>query len=191
MLNHNSYSNSSAIENIRTVAKNTLIDLNWRGIKQRLSQLPKDPDGTYIWWYSRSGQNNKLVHEANSAYLVEDVTYVDGSGHLSIDVMSDKVPELNKLKELSLELPGMSYAGVFFIGPNSYVEDHTDQGTYNFIINIQVPDGASMTIEDKQFQFTNNQIFMFDGDLVHSASNTSNEDWILFALRISKSKFNI
>ena len=48
-----------------------------------------------------------------------------------------------------------------------------------------------MTIEDKQFQFTNNQIFMFDGDLVNSASNTSNEDWILFVLRISKSKFNI
>ena len=62
---------------------------------------------------------------------------------------------------------------------------------YNFLIHINAPKGASLTVNNEVFYFVNEQIFMFDGDLVHSATNTDDKDWIFIVLRISKNEFKI
>jgi sulfatase maturation enzyme AslB (radical SAM superfamily) len=190
LLDYQSFSQSDKIDKVQEMANIILKDIDWRKLKNRLSQQEKDPEGTYNWWYSRSSKDNKVFHESNAGWLVEDIDYEEGSGHLNIEVGSNSVIEFENFKSV-LDLPGLTYAGVFFLGPNSDVVDHTDKEQYNILINVKVPNNAFLKIEGKEYYFKTNQIVMFDGDLSHSASNKSKDDWIIFVLRINKSEFNL
>lgn len=189
MLDYQKYPKFNAIENIQLTASSHLKNINWRNINEQLIQRVKDPEGTYDWWYSRISKDNKIFHNSNSGSLVEDIEYANGSGHLNIEICQNGISELEIFNSLINDLPGLTYAGIFFMGPNSNVVDHTDKEQYNLLINVQVPCNAFLTIDDEQFFFKENDIFMFDGDLNHSATNTSTEDWILFVLRINKTEF--
>ena len=189
MLDYQSYPQFNIVDNIQVLANSHLQNVNWRSIKETLSQETKDPDGTYIWWYSRTSKDNKVFHESNSGCFLEDAEYPTGSGHFNIDLNSSTISELNIFNSILSELHGLSYAGIFFIGPNSIVEEHIDKDMYNILINVKTPTDTFLTIDNKKFFLKENEIFMFDGDLKHSASNTSNEDWVLFALRINKKEF--
>jgi hypothetical protein len=191
MLNYQSYPQFNIVDNIQVLATSHLQTVNWRSIKETLSQQTKDPKGTYIWWYSRTSKDNKVFHESNSECVLEDTKYPAGSGHFNIELNNNIISELNIFNDMLTELDGLSYAGVFFIGPNSEVEEHTDREMYNILINVKTPLGAVLTIDNKKIFLKENEIFMFDGDLIHSASNTSNEDWVLLALRINKKEFQI
>lgn len=190
MLNYRNYPHSDKIDAVKTVAVKLLNNIDWRSIKARLSNVTKDNDDADIWWYSKSSKDNKVYHETNTGSLTEDIEYTPNSGHFNVQVNSHTITEFEDFKNIIDGLPGLSYAGVFFIGPNSYVEDHIDKEMYNVLINVCVPTNAFLTIDEKQYYFNDNQIVMFDGDLHHSATNQSSKDWILFVLRINKEEFN-
>jgi len=189
MLDYRSYPYTDQIDTVKTLAVESLNNLDWRSIRARLRSMAKDTNGKEVWWYSKSSKDNKVYHETNTGVLSEDIEYTQDSGHFNIQVNTDTIPEFKDFKNTVEGLPGLHYAGVFFIGPNSYVEDHIDKGMYNVLINVCVPTNAFLTVDDEQFYFNNNQIVMFDGDLHHSATNNSKEDWILFVLRITKKEF--
>jgi len=191
MLNYQSYPQFNIVDNIQVLATSHLRTINWRSIKETLSQQTKDPQGTYIWWYSRTSKDNKVFHESNAECFLEDTEYSTGSGHFNIELNNSTISELNIFNSILTELDGLSYAGIFFIGPNSFVEEHVDKDMYNILINVKTPTDTFLTIDNKKFFLKENEVFMFDGDLKHSASNASNEDWILLALRINKKEFQI
>jgi len=191
MLNYQSYPQFNTVDQIKTLASSHLKNVNWRTIKETLSQQTKDPEGTYVWWYSRTSKDNKVFHETNSGCLLEDNEYAAGSGHLNIEIKHSDIPELNIFNKLLSKLVGVTYSGVFFIGPNSEIEEHTDRNMYNVLIVVKAPTDVSLTIDNKQFLLKENEIFAFDGDLKHSALNSTDEDWVLFALRINKKEFQI
>jgi hypothetical protein len=190
MIDYRQYPYFDKVEYLRVLA-DELKDVDWRVLRDKLSREPKDCKDTSIWWYSRTSKDNKVFHNSNSQVLLEDTEYPEGSGHFNIQITEHSVPELSSIKDCILSLPGIQYAGAFFIGPNSLVEEHTDAGTFNILINIKVPIGAFLTVQGSDIQFTNGQIFMFDGELVHSATNKTNDDWVVLALRIKKDLFNI
>jgi hypothetical protein len=189
MLDYRNYPYADKIDIVKTLAVESLNNLDWRSIREHLRNVTKDTNGEEVWWYSKSSKDNKIYHETNMGVLSEDIEYMQDSGHFNIQVNTDTIPEFEDFKNTIEGLPGLDYAGVFFIGPNSYVEDHIDKGMYNVLINVCVPINAFLTVDDEQFYFNNNQIVMFDGDLHHSATNNSKEDWILFVLRITKKEF--
>lgn len=189
MLNYLDYPLHQKIDTIKDIAVQSLSNVDWRSIRQRLSSAVKD-NNEDMWWYSRSSKDNKVYHETNKEYLFENVEYTAGSGHFNIQIKSDTIEEFKTLQNAVCGLPGLDYAVAFFIGPNSYVEDHIDKEMYNVLINVCVPPDAFLTVNNKQYYFNDNEIIMFDGDLTHSATNNSNKDWILFVLRINKKEFN-
>lgn len=189
MLDYRSYLDFDKIENIHFLSSNYLEKIDWRDLREKLRNLPKDKEGSYIWWHSRSSKDNKVFHESNSICLFEDIEYAEGSGHFRIEVTNDPIDELKIFKSALKDIAGINYGGVFFIGPNSYIEEHTDKNMFNILINLCVPKDSFLIVDNEKFHFVDNQIIMFDGDLIHSASNVSEEDWILFVLRIDKNKF--
>lgn len=191
MLDYQSYPQFNIVESIREVASVHLKNLDWRKINDGLCQQIKDPADAYSWWYSRTSKDNKVFHNSNIGCLLEDTEYATGSGHFNIEVTRNRIFELNMFDDLIPKLSFLAYAGIFFIGPNSDVEEHSDNDQYNILINIKVPNDAFLTIENKKFYLKENEIFMFDGDLKHSASNQSDQDWILVALRINKQELHI
>jgi MoaA/NifB/PqqE/SkfB family radical SAM enzyme len=190
LLNYKNFSHSYKIDKVQEIANRVLRDFDWRKLRDRLSHEEKDPEGTYMWWYSRSSKNNQIFHDSNSKSLVEDTEYPEGSGHFNIELNLTDVPEFENFKNV-LDLPGLTYAGIFFMGPNTDIVDHTDKEQYNMIINVQVPNEAFLKIDNETYCFTDNQIVMFDGDIAHSAVNNSNRDWVALVLRINKSEFNL
>ena len=191
MLDYQNYPQFNALESIRAVAVDHLKNLDWRSINEKLTRQTKDPEGTYDWWYSRISKDNKIFHNSNSGFLIEDIEYKSGSGHLNVEIKIGGISELDIFNNLITNLPGLTYAGIFFMGPNSDVVEHVDKEQYNVLISITAPSGAFLNIDTKKFHLKENEIFMFDGDLTHSASNQSDDDWILVALRINKQEFHV
>jgi hypothetical protein len=193
MLDNLNYKYAERIAPINQVAVNLLSTIDWRKIKKELSSNFKDPVGSSEWWFSIDTKDNKSMFESNIDNLTIDPTNLsqNGAEYLHIDLTCGTTAALDRLRNLALDFPGVRYAGIHFLGPNTVIQKHTDSATYNLLFHVKVANNCFMEIDTTKFNFQNGQIFLFDGEIPHSAENLSSEDWIMFVLRIDKDYFNV
>lgn len=191
MIDYRNYCGFDELLKVEEIMYDVVFSINWRDLKSYLLSNSKESDKK-LWWYVIQGNNKQVFFESNLESSVEsydDSPLTNESEYLHINLTEGCVPELIKLKECAIVLPGVKYVGLHFLSLNSYVESHTDTGTINVLFNIKTSSGGKLIVDNQKFTFQNRQIFAFDGDLLHSVENKFGNDWIMFVLRISKNTF--
>lgn len=191
MLTKFKYTHHDDLQNISKLASVVLSSLDWRKIKNKLSTEPKELPSNALRWYSVTVNDNKHIYESNTEHPNEifDSLSLNNAEYFHVDLTHQAIHELTHLKNNTSVLPGITYVGVHFLGPNTVIQKHTDENTYNVLFHIKVSPECFLEIVDTKFNFYPEQIFLFDGEMQHGATNCSNEDWIIFVLRIDKRYF--
>lgn len=164
---------------------------NWRELKQTLVQSKKDSEDSPIWWYYIEGMKIRTVFESNidNQTDMDENNAAEGSEYLHVDLTEHHVEEFRDIRNKALAIPGVTYAGIHFLGPGSVVDAHRDTDVNNFLFYLKSNDDCIFRLGNQDRRFETGDLFLFDGETEHSAYNNSNEDWIIFALRISKNYF--
>lgn len=164
---------------------------DWRDIANKLkAQIKAEAP---LSWYYIIKQNGDWIYESNSEgpYIgPKENTAIEGEEYLHLDLMNLDMPLFKELTEYAASLDNVNYVGFHCLGPNSKVAKHSDVNEYSFIINLSIkendPDNVYLDVGGKRYSFSEGEEFLFDGDLEHYAVNTSDKDWIMFAMRFSK-----
>lgn len=100
--------------------------------------------------------------------------------------------------DVLVNMTGVSRANVVFIGPRSIVPKHIDDDktpaytnsvSFNVYTGVNVPNGATIIINDELVVHEKHKAIIFDAQQPHSAYNDSDEWWISLLIYIDKDKF--
>lgn len=186
------YTNYTEIEHFKKYLIGKNLDLfDWRALKQTLIKSEKDSEDALIWWYCIEGQKIKTVFESNinSQKEMDENNAAEGSEYLHIDLTDQHLEEFTDIRNKALNIPGVTYAGIHFLGSGSVVDTHKDSDVNNFLFYLKSNDKCIFRLGQQDRKFETGDLFLFDGETEHSAYNNSDEDWIIFALRVSKNYF--
>jgi hypothetical protein len=170
--------------------RNAIPSFDWRDIAAKLKQQQKK-EGPLTWYYITK-KEGEWSYESNNEerYLgPKENDAFEGEEYLHLDLTNLDLPEFNSLKEYISNINNVNYIGFHCLGPNSKVQEHTDKNAYSFIINLTLKENSDdvyLNLGNTKHTFTIGEAFLFDGDIPHYAVNTSDEDWVMLAIRFKK-----
>lgn len=209
MIPATAYKDFDKIVELKRICAEELSVIDWNELAEYLLAQPKDPvkndaPSWMIHWCN--GEQGPVAVEDSENERRQDIPVLpDGlSTWLFLNFIDHCQPKhtdslrINSAFKNTIEyinqLSGVLHAGLHFIGSEFLIPTHTDpNGIYSMILTFKIsnhdPENVKIYISNKEFNFKDQEYFMFVPEIEHSVLNASDNDWINLVLRIYQTEF--
>jgi len=206
-----SYKDFDKIIELKRICDRDLADIDWNEIKAYLLAQPKDetPSETIRWMEHIANVSiGEVGYQDNNRELelcVPEIPDEVGSwfyislkdGYQTRQDHSPKIRDAFKnLSEFVTTLPKAIHASINIFSSKMVAPDHQDgfpdhnSILITFKISKTKPTDVGISIEGEHHSFKDRDFLVFDPEMMHSGTNTSDSDWCFMIVRIDKEEFN-
>ena len=205
-----SYKDYDKIVELKRICDRDLADVDWNDIKAFLLAQPKDetPSETVRWMEHIANVDvGEVGYQDNNRTLelcVPEMPAESGSWfYISLkdgyNDRHDHTPRIaNLFKNISdvvSAMPKVTHASINIFSSQMVAPDHQDgfpdhnSILITFKISKDSPEKVGISIEGEHHSFKDRDFLVFDPEMMHSGTNTSDSDWCFMIVRIDKEEF--
>lgn len=205
-----SYHDIDKIKELKQICDRDLANIDWDDIKAYLLAQAKDetPSETIRWMEHIANVGvGEVGYQDNNRELelcVPEMPAEVGSwfyislkdGYHTRDDHCPRIAELFKnISDVVSTMPKAIHASINIFSPQMVAPDHQDgfpdhnSILITFKISKNNAENVGISIENEMHTFKDHEFLIFDPEMMHSGTNTSDSDWCFMIVRIDKEEF--